>query len=115
MLIGELAKKLALSTSRIRFYEAQGLLKPGRKLKGYREYPDKAAATLRLIGDAQRLGFTLSEIREGLAKAVSDRPSPGAMRAALKRKLAIIDRHIAEARARRREILRLLKDLEACE
>ncbi len=66
MLIGELAKKLALSTSRIRFYEAQGLLKPGRKLNGYREYPDKAAATLRLIGDAQRLGFTLSEIRERL-------------------------------------------------
>ncbi len=115
MRIGELAKKLDLPTSRIRFYEARGLLKPGRNLNGYREYPDDAAATLRLIGDAQRLGFTLSEIREGLAKAVSNRPSPGAVRVALTSKLAIIDRHIKEASARRREILRLLKDLENCE
>ena len=116
MRIGELAKKSELSASRIRFYEARKVLpKATRGGNGYREYPDDAVATLRLIDGAQRLGFSLSEIREALTQAAPHRPSQKAMIAALRCKLVNIDQHILDAKARRREIVKLLEELESCE
>ncbi|MDV6935637.1 MerR family DNA-binding transcriptional regulator, partial [Pseudomonas aeruginosa] len=38
MKIGELAKLTGLATSRIRFYEASGLIRSQRKANGYRDY-----------------------------------------------------------------------------
>jgi DNA-binding transcriptional MerR regulator len=111
MRIGELAKKSNVSTSRIRFYEANKLLpKARRDGNGYREYPDVAVETLRIIVDAQRLGFSLNEIRYGLAEASPHRPSRKAIHEALQCKLVDIDQHIRDAKTRRREIVRLLKE-----
>jgi DNA-binding transcriptional MerR regulator len=65
MRIGELARRSGLSTSRIRFYEARGLLNlVVRKANGYREYPSDALVILGLIVGAQRTGFSLDEIRQ---------------------------------------------------
>ena len=67
--IGELLRRTGTSTSRIRFYERHEVLpKPIRNENGYREYPDTAAKILELIDAAQRLGFSLSEIRTGLSE-----------------------------------------------
>jgi MerR family transcriptional regulator, copper efflux regulator len=75
MRIGELARRSELSTSRIRFYEAHGLLpKAERSDNGYRDYPDSVLETLRLIQGAQDLGFSLGEIRAGLAQAGANPP-----------------------------------------
>lgn len=64
MKIGELAKRSGLSTSRIRFYEASGLLNGvERKTNGYREYSAEALVILEIITTAQKAGFTLVEIR----------------------------------------------------
>ncbi|AIF48116.1 MerR family transcriptional regulator [Dyella japonica] len=64
MKIGELAKLSGLSASRIRFYEASGLIHAvDRKANGYRDYPPEAAAMLDIIASAQSAGFTLDEIR----------------------------------------------------
>ena len=64
MRIGELSRRTGISTSRIRFYEKHDVLpKPIRDGNGYRAYPDTAVKILSLIDDAQRLGFSLSEIR----------------------------------------------------
>ena len=53
---------------RIRLYGAHGLLpKADRSDNGYRDYPDHVLEALHLIQDAQDLGFSLGEIRAGLA------------------------------------------------
>ncbi len=62
--IGQLAKRAGLRTSALRYYEEQGLLTPvGRTESGYRLYDPEAEQTLRFIQRAQRLGFSLSDIR----------------------------------------------------
>ncbi len=64
MRIGELAKITGLAPSRIRFYEASGLIKSvERKANGYRDYSDDAVWILEMITSAQAAGFTLDEIR----------------------------------------------------
>ncbi len=64
MKIGELAQASGVAASRIRFYEAQGLLPNAqRQANGYREYDDDALTRLDLIRRAQTAGFSLDEIR----------------------------------------------------
>lgn len=64
MKIGELAKITGLAPSRIRFYEASGLIHSvERKANGYRDYADDAVWVLEMITSAQAAGFTLEQIR----------------------------------------------------
>jgi DNA-binding transcriptional MerR regulator len=67
MKIGELAQLSGVTASRIRFYEAQGLLPSAqRQTNGYREYDDDTLTRLDLIRRAQNAGFSLEEIRSML-------------------------------------------------
>ena len=64
MRIGELAKITGLAPSRIRFYEASGLIQSvERKANGYRDYSEGAVWILEMITSAQAAGFSLDEIR----------------------------------------------------
>lgn len=64
MRIGELAERSGLTASRIRFYEASGLINAvERNANGYREYTAEAVVTLDIITGAQKAGFSLQEIR----------------------------------------------------
>ena len=64
MNIGEVARRSGLNPSRIRFYEAKGLLNAVvRKANGYRDYPADAILILKIITSAQRAGFSLEEIQ----------------------------------------------------
>lgn len=64
MKIGELAKITGLAPSRIRFYEASGLIHAvERKANGYRDYETDAVWVLEMITSAQAAGFTLEQIR----------------------------------------------------
>lgn len=66
MRIGELAKISGLAPSRIRFYEASGLIKSvERKANGYRDYAPDTEWVLEIITGAQAAGFSLDEIRCG--------------------------------------------------
>jgi MerR family copper efflux transcriptional regulator len=61
--IGELAKRVGMRTSALRYYQERGLLEPvGRTQSGYRLYAPEAEQILRFIQRAQRLGFSLSDI-----------------------------------------------------
>ncbi|MFS2197797.1 MerR family transcriptional regulator [Pseudomonas sp. Pseusp3] len=65
MRIGELAKISGLAPSRIRFYEASGLIKSvARKANGYRDYAPDTEWVLEIITGAQAAGFSLDEIRQ---------------------------------------------------
>jgi MerR family copper efflux transcriptional regulator len=113
MRIGELARRSGLSASRIRFYEAHGLLpRAERSENGYRDYPNRVVETLRLIHGAQDLGFSLTEIRTGLAQAGDVPPSKHEMLEALRSKLTSLYRHIDEVTFRRRRIVELIEKFE---
>lgn len=61
--IGQLARRVGMRTSALRYYEEQGLLIPaGRTDSGYRFYEPQAEETLRFIQRAQRLGISLADI-----------------------------------------------------
>ena len=63
--IGQVAKRTGLTVDAIRFYERSGLLpRPPRTEGGYRLYHEPEVADLEFIRRAQRLGFSLNEIRE---------------------------------------------------
>lgn len=64
MRIGELAKVTGLAASRIRFYEASGLIRAKRRANGYRDYGPEATVILEIIGSAQSVGFSLQQIRD---------------------------------------------------
>ena len=68
--IGEIARRTGLSISAIRFYEAQGLVHPGRTPAGHRAFARSDIRRLSFVMIAQRLGFSIAEIRA----AVSDLP-----------------------------------------
>lgn len=64
MRIGELAARSGLTASRIRFYEASGLISTvERGANNYREYTPDAVMLLEIITSAQNAGFSLEEIR----------------------------------------------------
>jgi len=113
MQIGELSKRTGIAASRIRFYEKHAVLpKATRGDNGYREYPDTAVKLLGLIDGSQRLGFSLGEIRTALSESAPRFPSHAALTKALLGKLQTIDEHMKELRARRREIVSLLAEIE---
>ena len=66
--IGQVAKEAGIGVESIRFYEREGLLeRPDRRPSGYRQFDPEAVRRLRFIKQAQRLGFTLREMRERLS------------------------------------------------
>jgi len=63
MNIGELAARVGIRTSAIRFYESEGLLpKPSRK-SGWRRYDPSVVDRLQVIHAAREVGFSIREIR----------------------------------------------------
>ncbi|WP_374427002.1 MerR family transcriptional regulator [Paracoccus sp. (in: a-proteobacteria)] len=114
MKIGEIAKAAGVSTSRIRFYEREGIIPAAeRGANGYRNYPADLIALLRFIEQAQHLGFTLREISEvetGTGEHIVSCTDALAM---LAKKRDTITALIAEAQDRKRRIEALMAELEA--
>lgn len=111
MRIGELADRAAVRASKIRFYEAQGLLPPAARLaNGYRDYDERTLLTVRFIDRARSLGFTLAEIARHLhlPQGVDRKAS---LQGRLEAKLAEIDAHMHAAQERRRTIVRLIEEV----
>ncbi|MDH0646904.1 MerR family transcriptional regulator [Pseudomonas sp. GD03858] len=92
MRIGELASITGLAPSRIRFYEASGLIRSvERKANGYRDYDDDAVWVLEMITSAQAAGFSLEEIRQ-LLPSNAEGWQHDELLAGLKRKVEEIER-----------------------
>jgi MerR family Zn(II)-responsive transcriptional regulator of zntA len=106
MRIGELAKRSGMSRDTIRFYERKGILgAPARSPKsGYRSYSERSLAALRRIRYAKGLGFTLAEIKQGLAAWLDGAVPPETRTARLREKLTAVKR-AEELLARRRMAL----------
>jgi DNA-binding transcriptional MerR regulator len=110
--IGKLAERANVSTSMLRFYEREGLLKPqGRSGSGYRLYGADAEDTLLFIRRAQRLGFSLDDIKLVLAgRGQPSEPGRGVAGIAEHRFLEI-ERRLTELLVLRHELELFLNDL----
>jgi len=65
--ISELADRVGIPTSTVRYYERIGLVaNPERTPSGYRDYDDNAANRLLFISRARRMGLTCEQIAEVL-------------------------------------------------
>ncbi|MEU6714000.1 MerR family transcriptional regulator [Nonomuraea sp. NPDC046802] len=74
MLIGELSRKTGVNTHQLRYYEAQGLLEPGRGSNGYREYGDDAVLTVTQIRRLLQAGLSTEDIAYLLPCAIGPAP-----------------------------------------
>lgn len=67
MKIGELSTRSGVPVRTIRFYEEETILAPpARTSAGYRDYDESEVDRLNWVGQAQRAGLTLAEIRSVL-------------------------------------------------
>ncbi|AXI45322.1 redox-sensitive transcriptional activator SoxR [Sulfitobacter sp. SK012] len=64
--IGALARRTGLAVSAIRYYEAQGLIKPWRNGGGQRRFERADLRRLSFVMIAQQFGFTLPQIKAEL-------------------------------------------------
>jgi len=64
--IGQIARRTGLSISAIRYYEDQKLIKPTRNAVGHRRFQSSDIRRLSFVLIAQRLGFSLEQIRSQL-------------------------------------------------
>jgi len=65
--IGELSDRSGVTTSALRFYEAEGLIHAERSPGGQRRYHRDALRRVAFVRIAQQVGLSLEEIREALA------------------------------------------------
>jgi MerR family transcriptional regulator, redox-sensitive transcriptional activator SoxR len=68
MTIGEVATRSGVATSALRYYEDQGLIHSERTDSGHRRYPRAVIRRVAFIVFAQKIGLSLQEVRQELAK-----------------------------------------------
>lgn len=122
MRIGELSKQAGVKVGTIRFYERRELLKsPQRTSSGYRLYVPQDVQVVRAIKQLQELGFTLKEIRELVnlhrcaASNAIDRAGPQGIQrmiALTQEKLKLIDNKSRLLRQMRRDVAKMLHNLQ---
>ena len=66
--IGEISRRSGVAASALRFYEDKGLITSERAGTGHRRYPRPVLRRIAFIVFAQRIGLTLEEIGNELAK-----------------------------------------------
>lgn len=97
MNIGEAAKRSGVSSKMIRHYEAIGLLSGAQRSdSGYRIYNDTDLHTLRFIGTARSLGFSLDEIKQLLSLWQDKNRSSAAVKQLVLDHIADLDHKIHE-------------------
>lgn len=108
--IGQVAQRLGIRASAIRYYEAEGLIpKTGRK-SGHRVYDADILNHLIFIRLALRSGFGISEIKS-MVRGLTSQSQPGERwRAVADQKLGELDREIAALQSKKK----LLQNLATC-
>jgi DNA-binding transcriptional MerR regulator len=110
--IGELAARVGLRTSALRYYQDQGLLQPlGRTEAGYRVYGPESEMTLRFIQRAQRLGFSLADIRTLLQGWQEGDLSDQAIIATAEQRFLALEQRVTQLLVQQHELELFLQDL----
>lgn len=108
--IGKVARDAGVGVETVRFYEREGLLKqPDSRPSGYRNYEPEAIHRVRFIKQAQRLGFTLREIKELLALKLDPSATRAQIRDRAEAKISDIDQRIGELKRMKKALAPLIR------
>ncbi len=105
----ELARRCGINIETLRYYEKRKLLDaPRRSDSGYRLYPEEDVIKIRFIKNAQKLGFTLKEIKDLLKLRVEkdERCDSALSRAQIK--LTEVEKKMTGLRALRKVLKQLI-------
>lgn len=104
--IGEIAKKLQISTRTLRYYDEKDLVRPACiKENGYRLYDEEQVKQLELILFLKELGFSLKEIK----MLIRDEYGAGSLELLLEQQYQENQRKIDEIRKKQNQIKYLQK------
>ncbi|HAL06946.1 MAG TPA: Cu(I)-responsive transcriptional regulator [Brevundimonas sp.] len=111
MNIGKAAQATGVSAKMIRYYEAQGLIRPADRTDGnYRDFSDRDLNDLRFIRRARGLGFSIDEISRLLSLWRDDARPSREVKAMAQKHLEDLDARIREMR----EMADTLRHLAHC-
>lgn len=105
IIIGQLAQRVGLNTSAIRYYEHVGVLPAPMRESGQRRYGEDAVRRLQVLDVAKRAGFTLEEARTLLTSAEAGTPAFTSLRTLAAEKLPEVEALIERAQAMRSWLL----------
>lgn len=107
------AKRVGVGAETLRFYEQKGLLeKPRRNEAGYRLYGAADLSRLEFIGRAQKLGFSLQDIKQLLDLTGDIRTPRKRVREFAQARLAVIRRKIEDLRAMEKALSALVNQCD---
>ena len=95
--IGQVARRAGVHIQTVRYYERRGLLPPpARRPSGQRVYEPGVVDLLRIVKQAQRVGFTLAEIEELLRLSMTGPSRAGTLGERVRAKIGEIDARIRD-------------------
>ena len=116
MRISDLAAEAGVTVKAVRYYEAQGLLKPRRESNGYRAYDEDDVVVVREVKALLSLGLTAEQTYPFIEclRAGNERADvcPASL-TAYRTRIADVDRRIAELTDLRVRLTDLLADAES--
>ena len=108
--IGNVAHRVGIRSSAIRYYETQELIRPAaRGANGYRIYNNDAVKMLLFVRRAQSLGITLKEIKPLLDFASQGQKPCSHVKRLARNHLQEIDQQIRALQTLRKELRTLLR------
>src|SRR5215469_7322692 len=97
--ISEVARRVGLRPSAIRYYEQIGVLGPAQRVSGQRRYDEAALYRMAVLQRARQIGFTLSEIRHLFFGFRNSTPPSERWKKLSQRKLAELERLVSGIKA----------------
>lgn len=110
MNVAEAARSAGLTAKAVRFYEAEGLVRPQRAANGYRVYSAADVNRLNFLSRARGLGFSLEECRRLLDLYDNKNRSSAEVKQLTEMRIEDIDRRIAALREIRRALMELAEN-----
>ena len=102
--IGEVARRIGVQTSAIRYYERLGLLPPPKRVSGQRRYDMSVLQRLGLILLARKMGFRMREL-QALFTDSADMPVSTRWQTLMSAKVAELEALIERAQTRKKWLL----------
>jgi MerR family transcriptional regulator, redox-sensitive transcriptional activator SoxR len=105
MTIGEVAQKVGVAPSTLRYWESVGILPAAKRENGQRRYDERVFQRVAIIRVAQEAGFNVGEIRTLLHGFSRNVPPSARWKALASAKLDEIATQIARAEAMKRVLM----------
>jgi len=107
--IGEVARRVGVRPSTLRYYESVGLLPPPARVHGHRRYDSSIFTLLAILRMAQSAGFSVAEMHMLMHGFSQETPASERWQQLARQKLQEIEELIAHAQQTKYILERLLR------